>query len=81
MQKIILTRCSYAAMISDVLLIITVIAFFLKYCKMMQVMLAAFINTNMKGSGIPSFQADQTARTYPSLFTINLPKMKRPLKI
>ena len=50
------------------------IAFLFKYCKMMQAMLAAFINTNMKGSGIPLVQADETARTYPPLFTINLPK-------
>ena len=37
-------------------------------------MLATFINTNKKGSGITSVQADKTARTYPPLFTINLLK-------
>ena len=40
----------------------------------MQVMLAAFIKTNTKNSGIQSVQADRIGRTYPPLFTINLPK-------
>ena len=40
----------------------------------MQVMLAAFLQTNTKNSGIQSVQADQIGRTYPPLFTINLPK-------
>ena len=40
----------------------------------MQAMLAAFIQTNTKNSGIQSVQADQIGRTYPPLFTLNLPK-------
>ena len=40
----------------------------------MQAMLAAFLQTNTNNSGIQSVQADQIGRTYPSLFTINLPK-------
>ena len=40
----------------------------------MQVMLAAFIQMNTKNTGIQSVQADQIGRTYPPLFTINLPK-------
>ena len=40
----------------------------------MQVMLAAFLQTNTKNSGIQSVQADQIGRTYLPLFTINLPK-------
>ena len=39
-------------------------------------MLAAFIQTNTKHSGIQSVQADQIGRTYPSLFTLNLPKQE-----
>ena len=50
------------------------IVFLLKYCKTMQVMLAAFLQTNTKNTGIQSVQADQIGRTYPLLFTINLPK-------
>ena len=37
-------------------------------------MLTAFLQTNTKNTGIQSVQADQIGRTYPPLFTINLPK-------
>ena len=40
----------------------------------MQAMLAAFLQTNTKNSAVQSVQADQMGRTYPPLFTINLPK-------
>ena len=66
--------CSYAAMACDVLLIIAMIAFLLKYCKTMQVMLTAFLQMNTKNIAIQSVQADQIGRTYPPLFTLNLPK-------
>ena len=72
--------CSYAAMACDILLIVIMIVFFLKYCKNMQVMLAAFINTYTKNSGIQSVQADQIGRTYLPLFTINLLKEEEILK-
>ena len=72
--QVITVICSYTAMACDVLLIVIMIVFFLKYRKTMQVMLAAFLQTNTKNSGIQSVQADQTGRTYPPLFTINLPK-------
>ena len=66
--------CSYTAMACDVLLIIAMIIFLLKYHKTMQAMLAAFLQTNTKNTGIQSVQADQIGRTYPQLFTLNLPK-------
>ena len=66
--------CSYAAMACDILLIIAMIVFLLKYRKTMQVMLAAFLQMNTKNTGIQSVQADQIGRTYPPLFTLNLPK-------
>ena len=72
--QVILVICSYTALACDVLLIITMIVFLLKYHKIMQVMLAAFLQINTKTSGIQSVQADQIGRTYPPLFTINLPK-------
>ena len=56
------------------ILIVAMIVFLLKYHKTMQVMLAAFLQTNTKNTGIQSVQADQIGRTYPPLFTINLPK-------
>ena len=40
----------------------------------MQAMLTAFLQTNIKNSAIQSVQADRIGRTYPLLFTINLPK-------
>ena len=66
--------CSYTAMACDILLIVAMIVFLLGYRKTMQVMLAAFLQTNTKNSGIQSVQADQIGRTYPLLFTLNLPK-------
>ena len=61
-------------MASDVLLIVAMIIFLLKYHKTMQAMLAAFLQMNTKNTGIQSVQADQIGRTYPPLFMINLPK-------
>ena len=66
--------CSYAAMAYDILLIVTMIVFLLKYRKTMQAMLAAFLQMNTKNTSIQSVQADQIGRTYPPLFTLNLPK-------
>ena len=51
-------------------LIVTFNAFFLKYCKTMQAMLAAFITRNM--SGIHPSKANPIGRMFPPLFTINL---------
>ena len=66
--------CSYMAMACDVLLIVAMIVFLLKYRKTMQVMLTAFLQTNTKNTAIQPVQADRIGRTYPLLFTINLPK-------
>ena len=72
--QVISVICSYVAMACDILLIVAMIVFLLKYCKTMQVMLAAFLQMNTKNTGIQSVQADQIGRTYPPLFTLNLPK-------
>ena len=66
--------CSYTGMACDVLLIVAMIVFLLKYHKTMQVMLTAFLQMNTKNTGIQSVQADHIGRTYPLLFTLNLPK-------
>ena len=66
--------CFYMAMACDVLLIVGMIVFLLKYQKTMQAMLTAFLQTNTKNTAIQSVQADQIGRTYPPLFTINLLK-------
>ena len=72
--QVVLVICSYAAMACDILFIIAMIIFLLKYHKTMQAMLAAFLQMNTKNTGIQSVQADQMGRTYPPLFTLNLPK-------
>ena len=64
--------CLYAAFLCDILLIVTFIIFFIKYCKTVQAMLAVFINKNM--SGIPPIKANPIGRMFPPLFTINHPE-------
>ena len=66
--------CSYMAMACDILLIVAMIVFLLKYRKTMQAMVTAFLQINTKNSAIQSVQADRIGSTYPPLFTINLPK-------
>ena len=61
---------SYAAFLSDILLIVMFVAFFLKYCKTMQAILAVFIT--MSTSGIPPTKANPISSMFPPLFTINL---------
>ena len=50
--------CSYTVMACDVLLIVAMIVFLLKYRKTMQVMLTAFLQTNTKNTAIQSVQVD-----------------------
>ena len=64
--------CLYAAFLCDILLIVTSVVFFLKYCKTMQALFAAFISTNT--SRIPPTKANPIGRMLPPLFTINLPE-------
>ena len=66
--------CFYTAIACDVILIVAMIVFLLKYCKTMQAMLTAFLQMYTKNTGIQSVQVDQIGRTYPPLFTLNLPK-------
>ena len=65
---------SYAAFTCNIILVITLIVFFLRYQKTMQAMLMAFITTNMSNSGIPSTKANSISRTFPPLFTIKIPE-------
>ena len=72
--QVVTVICSYTVMACDVLLIVAMIVFLLKYHKTMQAMLPAFLQTNTKNTAIQSVQVDQIGRTYPPLFTLNLPK-------
>ena len=64
--------CSYAAFLCGIILIVTFITFFLKYHKTMWAMLAAFITMNT--TGVPPSKANPIGRTFPPLFTLNLPE-------
>ena len=75
--QVVSVMCSYMAIACDVLLIIAMIVFLLKYRKTMQAMLAAFLQMNTKNTGIQSVQVDQIGRTYPPLFTLIYQKRKR----
>ena len=72
--QVVSVMCSYTVIACDILLIVAMIVFLLKYCKTMQAMLTAFLQMNTKNTGIQSVQVDQIGRTYPPLFTLNLPK-------
>ena len=72
--------CTYAAFTCDILLVVTLIIFFIKYQKSMQAMLMAFISTNTKNSGISAIKANPIMRTFPPLFTINLPEEEKVME-
>ena len=63
---------SYAAFTCDIILVITLIKFFIRYRKTMQAMFTAFITTNTSNSGIPSTKANPISRTFPPLFMIKI---------
>ena len=63
---------SYAAFTCNIILVLTLIIFFIRYQKTMQAMLTAFITMNMSNSGIPSAKANPISRMFPPLFTIKI---------
>ena len=63
---------SYAAFTCDIILVLTLIIFFIRYQKTMQAMLMAFITTSTSNSGIPSAKANSISRMFPPLFTIKI---------
>ena len=63
---------SYVAFTCDIILVLTLIVFFVTYQKTMQAMFMAFITMNMSNSGIPSTKANPISRTFPPLFTIKI---------
>ena len=68
---------SYAAFTCNIILVLTLIIFFIRYRKTMQAMLTAFITTKMSNSGILSAKANPISRTFPPLFTIKYLRKKR----
>ena len=65
---------SDAAFTYDIVLVITLIIFFIRYQKTMQALLTAFITMNMNNSDIPSIKANSISRTFPPLITIKIPE-------
>ena len=63
---------SYVAFTCNIILVITLIISLIRYQKMMQAMLMAFITTNTSISGIPSAKANPISRTFPPLFMIKI---------
>ena len=63
---------SCVAFTCDIILVLTLIVFFIRYQKTMQAMLMAFITMNTNNSGITSAKANPISRTFPPLFTIKI---------
>ena len=83
MWQVLLVIFSYVAFTCDIILVLTLNVFFIRYQKTMQAMLMAFITMNTSNSGIPSAKANPISRTFPPLFTIRISEeeKKRKLKI
>ena len=63
---------SNVAFTSGIILVLTLIIFFIRYRKTMQAMLMAFITTNTSNYGIPSAKANPISRMFPPLFMIKI---------
>ena len=63
---------SYVAFTCDIILVLTLTVFFIRYQKTMQAILTAFITMNTNNSGIPSTKANPISRTFPPLFMIKI---------
>ena len=63
---------SYAALTCNIILVLTLIVFFIRYQKTMQAMLMAFITMSISNSGIPSAKANPISRMFPPLFMIKI---------
>ena len=72
MWQVLLVMFSYATFTCDIILVLTLIIFFIRYQKTMQAMLTAFITTNINNSGIPSAKANPISRTFPPLYMIKI---------
>ena len=77
MWQVLLVIFSYVAFTCDIILVITLIIFFIRYRKTMQAMLTAFITTNMSNSSIPSAKANSISRTFPPLFMVKIPEEEK----
>ena len=72
MWQVLLVIFSYATFTCDIILVLTLIIFFIRYQKTMQAMLMALITMNTNNSGIPSAKANPRSRMFPPLLTIKI---------
>ena len=72
MWQVLSVMFSYVAFTCNIILVITLIIFSIRYQKTMQAMLTAFITMNTSNSGIPSAKANPISRTFPPLFMIKI---------
>ena len=70
--QVLLVIFSYVAFTCDIILVLTLIIFFIRYQKTMQAMLMALITMNTSNSGIPSAKANSISRMFPPLFMIKI---------
>ena len=76
MWQVLLVIFSYVSFTCDIILVLTLIIFLIRYQKTMQAMLMAFITMNTSNSGIPSTKANSISRTFPPLFMIKISEEK-----
>ena len=72
MWQVLLVIFSYVAFTCDIILVLTLIGFFIRYQKTMQAMLTAFITMNTNNSSIPSTKANPISRMFSPLFMIKI---------
>ena len=65
--QVLLVIFSYVAFTCDIILVLTLIIFFIRYQKTMQAMLMAFITMNTSNSGIPSAKVNPISRMFSPL--------------
>ena len=80
MWQVLSVIVSYVAFTCNIIFVITLIVFFIRYQKTMQAMLMAYITSNMSNSGIPSTKANSISRTFPPLFMIKIPEEEQIAK-
>ena len=72
MWQVLSVMFSYAAFTCNIILVLTLIIFFIRYRKTMQALLTPFITMNTNNLGIPFAKANPISRTFPPLFTIKI---------
>ena len=78
--QVLLVIFSYAAFTSGIILMLTLIIFFIRYQKTMQAMPMAFITMNTSKSGIPSTKVNPISKMFPPSFMIRISEAEKIAK-